>query len=502
MRSKKILAVVSVNIVLVAIFAATQNCGRVNIAAPVVEEAASLAVSVSSELVIPVKVNVPETFSIPTGNKSASITDVSMQPGVSIIEATSSLGGHVQIDPTTWNITYTPAVGVIGSDRVTMFVTGSDQAQVAISILFVISNTLEAALPDLNALVYGESAEDRIYLQNKLAGYAPPGMAEIFHKWGRFSKNLWYNSASEIRTLPELSYCNTGINPTTGVFNQGTIPGTTTKINPGTHGNCMNNPEFVATSWTLMQAPERILCAANAGVVTGFVSPLSFEYYKHSAIVTSTNNDDDTIGIVIAFVRDSAGVNHVLAAVRTQGGFSPALGWGLVYYKDGSASKVLNNLDVGGVFRNGTAAPNNNGWSGRMSKISVVREGDLIIATASPWGMTEGSLVLADSSKITIDLSNMDLGLSIFRGARPYGYMTLSQLGSEYRDVQFSTGTNETYVYDLVNKIVYERQASGKYQSRSDLDAFTHIGTPRKVGNPDTGKIFQLNVNKTYKVVN
>jgi hypothetical protein len=260
----------------------------------------------------------------------------------------------------------------------------------------------------------------------------------------------------------------------------------------------VNNPEFVATSWVLRQLPERIFCATNAGVVTGFVSPLGFEYYKHSAIVMSTNTDDDTIGVIIAFVRDASNVNHVLAAVRTHGGNAPALGWGLVYYKDGAVFKVINNIDVGGVNKNGTSG-DKLGWNSRMSKISVVREGNKITAQASPWGLTEGSLAVSSASKIEIDLSNATLGLSIFQGAKPYGYMTLSQLGSEYRAVDFSTGTNETYVYDLVNKIVYEKQASGKYAERKDLDAFTHIGTPRKVGNPDTGSIFQLDSSKTYK---
>jgi hypothetical protein len=228
---------------------------------------------------------------------------------------------------------------------------------------------------------------------------------------------------------------------------------------------------------------------------------LGFEYYKHSAIVTSTNTDDDTIGIIVAFVRDASNVNHVLAAVRTQGGNSPALGWGLVYYKDGTAFKVINNIDVGGVFKNSATAGDKLGWNARMSKISVIREGDKITATASPWGLTEGSLALSTASKIEVNLADASLGLSIFQGAKPYGYMSLSQLGSEYRNVDFSTGTNETYVYDLQNKIVYEKQASGQYVARKDLDAFTHIGTPRQVGNPDTGSVFKLNANKTYTLI-
>lgn len=502
MRSQKILAIVFVNVVLAIVFGVTQNCGRVSIAEPVESVQSSLSVSVSSELVIPVARNKAETFAVPTGSESSTIKEISFYPEYAVLEEVTDMGGKVKIDPSTWNITYNPSVGVIGSDKIVIFVTGSDEKQLAVSVVFAITSQNEEALPNLNALVYGSAPDDRIYLSNKLKGYAPPGMSEIFYKWGRFSKNLWYNSASEIVTKPELAYCNTGIDLATGLFNPAVDPTTNRTINPGSHTACVNNPEFVATSWVLRQSPERIFCAANAGVVTGFVSPLGFEYYKHSAIVMSTNGDDDTIGIVVAFVRDGAGVNHVLAAVRTQGGNSPALGWGLVYYKDGNIFKVLENKDVGGVYRNGGTQPDKRGWSSRMSKIAVIRQGDKITALASPWDTTEGSLTLATDSKIEIDLSDVALGLTIFKGARPYGYMSLSQLGSEYRNVEFSTGTNETYVYDLQNKIVYEKQASGQYQARKDLDAFTHIGAPRQVGNPDTGKIYKLESNKSYRLTN
>lgn len=502
MRSRKILAIVIVNAALAIVFGTTQNCGRVSIAEPVETVQSSLSVSVSSELVIPVVRNKVETFAVPTTSGSASIKEVSLNPETSLLEDVTNMGGTVKIDPLTWNITFTPSVGMIGSDRAVLYVTGSDDKQLAVSVLFAVTSQNEDALPNLNALVYGSTPDDRVYLDNKLKGYAPPGMSEIFYKWGRFSKNLWFNSASEIKTLPSLSYCNTGVDLATGLFKNGTDPATGKAINPGTYGNCVNNPEFVATSWVLLQSPERIYCAANAGVVTGFVSPLSFEYYKHETIVMSKATDDDTIGLVVAFVRDGAGVNHVLAAVRTQGGNQPSMGWGLVYYKDGAAFKVLKNLSVGGVYKNTLTTGDNLGWNSRMSKISVVRQGDKIVATASPWGLTESSLALSAASKIDIDLSDSSLGLTIFQGAKPYGYMTLSQLGSEYRNVNFSTGANETYVYDLQNKIVYEKQASGKYEQRKDLDAFTHIGTPRQVGNPDTGKIFKLESNKSYKLLN
>ena len=548
MRSKKILAVVIINAAVILTFGATQNCGRVNIAAPVELEKASLALSVSSELVVQVKTNSSEIFAVPTASGSADIAALSLDPNSPLLETMTDLRGSVVINPETWNITYKPSVGLIGNDRTTLYVTGSDQKQLAISVAFIVGNDINEGSEELNALVYGNAAEDRIYLQNKLAGYAPPGMSEIFAKWGRFSGKEWYKDAKDIVTDPNLKFCNSGIDATTGFFNLAIDPAkpkiesgklvTDNKrcldatfaksycANPSTDSRCVGSAPLVASSWSLKKDPDRIFCGTNAGQLTGFVSPNNFEYYRHEANLTSANADDDTIGIVMAYVRDSSGNNHVLAAVRTQGGNRPSVeGWGVVYYLNGAVQKVVSAKKVGSVPTNQNIAYKKNadgsyyidpttkakvqtsgtgdygGWSNRMSKVQVIRQGSVFTAKASQWETYESSLVLDDSSLLTVDVSDAKNGLEIFKGARPYGYLSYSQLGSEYRGVVFSTGAAETYVYDLVNKIVYEKQSSGVYKARTDLDAFTHIGAPRKVGNPDTGKIFQLYADKTFKLL-
>lgn len=500
---KRSSAFLLVNLFILSIFVTTQNCGRASLTAPIPLEQAdqeSLAVSLSSELVVQAYINKEKIFSIPTNNSNnVQIKSLSFNPASEVLETKTSLSSAVRIDPVSWSVTYNPSVGIIGYDRTVLYVSGTDGSSIVLSVLFVVSSEDQDPTPDLNALVYGASDEDRIYLNNKLLGYAPPGMGEIFHKWSRFAGNQYYSLAKDIVTLPALNYCNSGVNLATGQFNSSIDPATKKTINPGTYEACVNNAQFAATSWVLLPNPDRIYCAANSGALTGFVSPLSFEYYKHSAIVTSKNSDDDTIGVVIAFVRDGAGTNHVLAAVRTQGGNRPAQGWAIVYYKNSSVVQVFGEKSVSGVNTNGTPGQGDrSGWSGRMSKIYVVREGDKISATASPWDLNEGALFPSDQSKIEINLADEKLGLKIFQGAKPYGYLSLSQLGSEYRGVDFITGANDTYVYDLPNKIVYEKQASGIFKMRKDLDAFTHIGAPRKVGNPDTGKIFQLNADKSF----
>jgi len=500
---RKVMSLTSLFLLLSFVVLGMQNCGRVSVTEPSsmpVSEAASLSISLSSELVIPVSVNQTARFSVPASSDGARVIGVSFNPEFTALETETALMGRVSIDSSDHSLTYDPPVGLIGYDQSLIFVKGSDGSLLQLKVLFVIKSASQENFLDLNALVYGDSAEDRVYLQNKLSGYAPPGMSEIFNKWGRFSGNLWFNSAADIKTKEELSYCNSGIDSATGLFNSSIDPATGKTINPGTYGQCANNPEFVATSWTLLGDPQRIYCASNAGKLTGFVSPISFEYYEHEAIVTSTNSDDDTIGVVIAFHRDKDGNNHVLAASRTHGGLAPALGWAVVYYINGTVKKVIGESSVGGVRKNGTTG--GTGWSGLMSKINVVREGNVIEAVASEWGTTESSLTLNQSSKISIDLNDESLGLGLFKGARPYGYVSYSQLGSDYRGVNFSTGSTDTYVYDLLNKIVYEKQASGAYLERRDLDAYTHIGFPRKVGNPDTGRIYFLNSNKTFKLMN
>lgn len=437
-----------------AILVLWQNCGRVDVLAPAPHPELEEVIFVSQSMVVDLRPNSSRTVKIEPEPGSAPISSVSLSVDGSVYQMTTDRNSHVVLDSKTHELTFTPAPGYQGFDQVKVYLFDSRGNDKALAVTFVVKNFSEDQLSNRNLLVYGEG--DEPMLQGKIEGVDPPTMAEVFSTWGRFEQNDWYPIGTE--------------------------------------------PQGQAASWQFLENPERVSCLVNSTHYLGFVSSMNFEYYKHSAILTSSSRDDDSIFLIIAFVREN-NTNYVLSAVRTQGGMIPQFGWGLVYHEAGgpgfSPSWLINSKSVGGTFRN---ANGDDGWSNRKSRVQVERKGDIIEIMASPWHENESFLALAPDSKIVVDL-NSDPRLARFKGAQSYGYGSHSQQHTTFLDVQFSTGMDDQFVYDLVNNIVYELQDEGGYSVRPDIDAFDHIGYPRQVRNPDTGKTYMLLPNKTYSLV-
>lgn len=353
-----------------------------------------------------------------------------------------------------------------------------------------LSSTLTPTIPSIPtdgaasyALVYGSSASDRQYLSDRIAGYQAPGLSVVFSQWRRFSGGSIYNTTADI-TPKTPAYCFTSFDSNYNWVN-GTNGSTT--ISPGTYTNCVNSNTFIASSWNYIASPDRIYNAANGSYFNGFISALKFLKYNLQATVTSTDADDDGIGLVIAAVVDSSNNVHTLTAMRTQGGMTPSQGWGILYKMNNTEVRTFGARSVGGIVNN---------WGGKKSLLSVSRDGDIIKASASNWFTGSSSGVTVDpASEITIDLSDSSLGLSVFQGEQYYGYGTISQLGATFSDIVFTSpnsAADPTYLYDLVNNTVYFKDSTAGYTLVPGAQAMSILGFPIRVKNNETQKEFRI----------
>lgn len=351
------------------------------------------------------------------------------------------------------------------------------------------------------ALVYDGSESDQLLLSQKVQGYERPSLNAIFNQWSRVSGPFMYQKASDIIPEPQYAFCFSSLSEN-GVWAPAVNPANGNTIaNPGSDNQCINSASFGAASWVYMPASNSLRCATNAGNYVGFISGVPFDNYENEAVLTSENKDDDSIGLIIASVKDSSGNIHVLSATRSHGGNGADLGWGIVYYVNGQRFHVASNVSVGGVFKNNAL----NGWSDRKSLVKVIRAGDHIEAYASDWYMGTENLAVNPVSKVELNLADpIHAGMfDIFRGPQKYGYGTQSQLGATFQSIKFKSFVDAKIIFDLKNNRVYRliEDGSGRFEQVSGQSVYSHIGGNKHVINPETQKAFYIWSEGRYKQV-
>jgi len=233
------------------------------------------------------------------------------------------------------------------------------------------------------------------------------------------------------------------------------------------------------TAWAYDSGTDVISCTLNTSSMVGFISPSRYTKYQHTVQLSSTAGDDDMIGVVIAFAKDSLGVEHTLTAIRSVGGYGTSAYWS-VYYDFSQSTQVLitNNSVTAGV---GSFTAWNQIVNG--TTVSVERDNDLITCQCSQFDTS----TLDPATTITIDLTSDPL-LNIFRGPKPYGYVAKSQLGASFSDITFSEPNN--LVFDVRDGAVYEADDQGNYTVSTTRTIFSEYGPNRILFNPSTTKMF------------
>lgn len=349
-------------------------------------------------------------------------------------------------------------------------------------------------------LVYGSSLSDREMLEARVTGNTPPKFAEVISRWKRFSGATYYADATAITANP--AYCDDNGMDGNGSWLNVTNPSNQT-VNPNTAAAC-NTESMNSLSWVYLTNPDRLFNIQNTTNYVGFFSTLKFEDFTAEAVVSSTDTDDDAIGVTVAVYFDSVqNIVHTLSAYRTQGGFpAPNLGWGLLHKENNTVVRTIANRSLGGVNANGTSG-DQQGWNGRMSKIRVVRAGNNVKVYASTWGTDASALTIDETSLIEVDLSNPAENLTQFMGPQSYGYESISQARATFSNLSFiipqQGDENPDYLFDLRDNKVYGKKASGVgYELIIGMKALDVLGYPKTITNLETQRQFLISSSTSF----
>lgn len=296
-------------------------------------------------------------------------------------------------------------------------------------------------VPEASAYIYATSAEANA----KMAVFTPPTPQDVFNSWDRFDGGNYFVG---------------------GV---------------GATGD--------AAAWQLLNNPTRVNQPNNASFLTGFVSPTKFSDYIFEAVLTSADNDDDLIGLLVGAHVPSAGTVKTLSFARTGGGIpgpasSQAWNWGVFLSTNNSGQAGTPSMLVG----------SNGGWGGRKSKVRIERNGNIITARCTDFYTGATAPAYLASSEIEIDLMS-DPMYAEFRNESNYGYVTRSQAGATYLDVLFTGGLNESKVYDVQLNATYEYNFGTNSWQNLNKTIQQDLGSPIFVTNPETNQRFFVDNN-------
>lgn len=325
----------------------------------------------------------------------------------------------------------------------------------------------EIAEDDLLEPIQGFVYDKHCAMERKMFLYEPPDPQEIFDNWGRLSNHAYFSNGEDAET---------------------------SKIKRGDEAD-------MALLWKLKKDEEgSYIEYARNSVYAGLVSPDGQESEKYTleATVTSKDDDDDTVGIIVAFLRDGNS-NYVLEAARSQGSSSgednvePRQGWGLIVRR---LSPEVDKPEIGDVLWSrqlNIGGVKSDGWKNTRSRIKVVRNGDRVTISTTDWD-DEGNYV--PGSVIDVNLGS-EHQLARFTGPRKFGYFTASQERTSFRDISMNggviqdklfyldpeTGESEVWWYDTYSK---------RWIRMMGTDIQEVLGYPLEITNPDTGETYLI----------
>lgn len=285
-------------------------------------------------------------------------------------------------------------------------------------------------IPEVEALMFDNDSDAQTYMSQNAA----PSMQDIFNTWPRTDGGTYY------------------------------APGTA---------------QGEAADWYYDSGSDQFVMPTNTAQPNTILSPEEFDNYKLEATLTSGNSDDDAIGLVLAATLVN-GTPHILAVVRTQGGFPhPSSGYGIVYYDGASFTTIANlgNNDDSGK------------WDGRSTRVSVSRSGDNFTIDATQFG--GGNFPTHNFSL------NSKAVLAKFKGPARYGFYTLSQPGSTYKDVVMPNA--EGLVFSASSGKTWAAQSGNWVDKGADPSPGHYLQWPRVAVNPQTNNkyhVFRKIVNK------
>ena len=244
------------------------------------------------------------------------------------------------------------------------------------------------------------------------------------------------------------------------------------------------------TAWTYDSGTDTITQPLNTESYVGFISPKSYSSYDITVRCYSTGSDDDSIGLVAAFAKDSNGLEHTLSFIRSPGGTSAKWVAILDYNQfaltgTSYGQKILVNNSAASTTPASTANWNTESI-GTGTVIKMVRSGNVITAKCSQFN----SNTIDDNTLITVDLdalSDENPTLNLFKGSSPWGYSNFSQPNSKYENI--SVTDPDGMIFDIPNNQVLQ-YSNGTWVVVSGQTPISAIGAGRLSYNSVTGKLF------------
>lgn len=220
--------------------------------------------------------------------------------------------------------------------------------------------------------------------------------------------------------------------------------------------------EAELAAWVYDSGTNQISNTTNSATLVGIVSPEKFSDYVFECDISSTNGDNDILGIVLAYAEVN-GKQHTLTLLRSTGG----MGYKLmtVAYNwaggTGNGAKDIGSKNGGLKWGDGVvddtrvidnAGAYATGWStaGTGCRVRATRVGNKITVISS--NMNDNANYVA-SSQIVIDLAS-DPVLTKFMGAAQYGYCAYSQPFGTWKTLQ--APTVKYNIYDRRNDHVWK----------------------------------------------
>lgn len=199
-------------------------------------------------------------------------------------------------------------------------------------------------------------------------------------------------------------------------------------------------PEELNT-WELLP-DNSIKSTVNSTSTIGFVSPTKFKDYSFIADVSSTDNDDDYIGLVAAAV-EVDGRLHTLSAVRSGGGNRL---WQIMYNYGQTGGRQLMGGSFGMEFPDGVvddtrrATTNNQfgSWADVPfgARIRVERQGRYIRCYTTNYFRTANPSVIYHSAATGIIDLDSHADFAKFKDGASIGYVCSSQANSTWKVVE------------------------------------------------------------------
>ena len=379
-----------------------------------------------------VQVDEGEQVVIPAATLLANDYAVPQGGAATVISVGDAVGGTVTLSGTNITFRSTAASTDPASFRYTI--------QNAIGYTASGLVTMNVTLPVIEAIMV-DNTTDLNALTGAGTGYVPPSASEIFNTWQRFSHNTSTN-----------------------------YPASATEVN----------------SWRYVAASDTIESTVNSGTYIGFISPTLLSNYTMEVTLSSSDSDNDSIAVVIAFATSgtrgqSDYREYTLSAVRTRGteAHTQAAGvaaqWALVYNYNQTGEAMIAN-------GNALLTRTRSGWSGTRTRVRIERRGDQITAFASNWG----SDTVVTGSRLTADLGT-NATLNRFQGPRAWGMAALSQLNARFTNRVFSGGLNASVIHDASvspARVLDYNATSGTWAVRAGATPQTVLGCPRGVSRP------------------